>query len=244
MSLLNNSFVYLGEKSDQHYKNIRIYADLGLHQDIADRVVKVARPGAKILDFGCGEGALSERLKDLGFDLVSVDMEEEKFQASTSFFQLNFNDSEAVASFIESRQGQFDVVLGIEVIEHVENQWDYVRDLKKLLKPEGHIVVTTPHTTSWLSRLTFLTTGRFHQFFDGDLSYGHISPLSPWELQLILSRCDFEDVQMTTGGTLPPLYFANLKFSLATCLGILLRPFMFRGSKNGWCLIATAKKKA
>ncbi len=218
-------------------------ADLGMHKDIADRVKSVAQSGAKILDFGCGYGALSERLKDQGFEVFSVDMDKENFAATTNFEQLNFNNSEAVRNFIQTHSEKYDVVLGIEVIEHVENQWEYVRDLKKLLKPGGHIVVTTPHTTSWLSRLTFLTTGRFYQFFDGDLSYGHISPLSPWELDLILKRSEFENIEMTTGGTLPPLYFANLKFSLATVLGILLRPFMFKGFKNGWCLIATAKKK-
>lgn len=53
-------------KEIRYYKGIRIKADWGLHEQIAGICVKHLCKDAKILDFGCGEGALSQRLYDIG----------------------------------------------------------------------------------------------------------------------------------------------------------------------------------
>ncbi len=53
-------------KKIKYYKGIRIKADWGLHEQIADICVKYLVKDTKILDFGCGEGALSQRLYDIG----------------------------------------------------------------------------------------------------------------------------------------------------------------------------------
>ena len=46
-----------------------------------------------------------------------------------------------------------------------------------------HLLLSTPNITSFLSRALFFLTGRFHQFNNGDLSYGHINPVSAFELE-------------------------------------------------------------
>ena len=79
-----------------------------------------------------------------------------------------------------------------------------------MTKPGGLILITTPNTTSWLSRLIFLISGRFHQFSDGDLSYGHISPITPWELNMIMSDSGVDNITVAPAGTLPPIYITGL----------------------------------
>jgi 2-polyprenyl-3-methyl-5-hydroxy-6-metoxy-1,4-benzoquinol methylase len=234
---------YYGRKKPEYYKNLLIKADLNLHDQIAVKIHKEIHHGGKVLDLGAGEGALSERLSDLGFHVTAADKDEENFKCKNAVFsRINFDNSEEISKFVEKYEGQFDAVLGVEVIEHVQDQWQYVRQLMKMAKPGGLVLITTPNTTSWYSRWVFFITGRFHQFADADLSYGHINPISAWELHLILKATNAVDVKIVPAGTLPAIYLGGLnRVTLLSLITFPLRPLM-KGFVDGWCIMATARK--
>jgi SAM-dependent methyltransferase len=238
--------ILFGNKKLQYYKGILIKADLHLHEQIANRLLLLMPPTTdiRVLDLGAGEGALTQRLIDLGYDVVAADINQYDFKAKKAeFLQIDFNNKQEVEVLRKQYKESFDIVLGVEVIEHVENPWEYIRLLKSLLKPEGHILVTTPNTASWYSRLIFLRSGRFHQFSDPDLSYGHVAPISPWELKLIMNREGFIDVHIEPAGTLPDFWvLPSIRFLFMNIMGLLLRPFM-NGYTRGWCIMVTGVKK-
>lgn len=234
---------FFGKKSAQFYKKLLIKADFGLHEQIASEVIKKIPPGSRILDFGAGEGALSERLFDMGYKITAVDKDAKSFKSKNcDFFPINFDQPNEVEDFTLKYANQFDVVLGIEVIEHVQDQWKYVRQLLAMTKPGGVILITTPNISSWLSRVIFLFTGRFHQFSDDDLSYGHINPISPWGIGLILKDVGVQNIEIRSAGTLPPIYITrSLKLLFINLFALLLRPFS-SGVLDGWCVMAIAQK--
>jgi SAM-dependent methyltransferase len=237
-------FIHIGSKKLDYYKGLLIRADLGLHDQIAETLVKLLPAGARILDMGAGQGALSLRLKDLGFSVTAVDVNKEDFSASESdieYIQLNFNDKSSVDAFISSHQNMFDAVCGVEVIEHVENPWEYVRNLTSLVKEGGVVLVTTPNTTSWLSRFMFFWKGQCLSFDEGGLVYGHINPVSAWELHVIMERIGLKNVTVSPAGTLPPVYAISLKYTILSLLMLLFRPLQ-KGLIDGWCVIATGQK--
>lgn len=224
------------------YKGLLVKADLQLHGQVAAAVQDLAKPGAKVLDFGAGEGALSERLHDLGYDVLAVDMDQAAYRASPPFQRVDFNDRAQVERFLAAHAGRHDVVLGIEVIEHVENPWQYLRDLKGLARPGGAIVVSTPNVTSAFSRLWFLVRGRMAQFDEGDLAYGHINPLTEWELRTIAKGIGLEVERLEPAGRtgrwlpgLPP------KVRVLNALAVLLSPLM-RGITRGHCLLVVLRR--
>ncbi len=227
-----------------YYRGIRIKADLGLHEQIAAAVTPLLGPGSRVLDFGAGEGALSQRLADLGFDVQSVDIEVASFKASTAFERLDFNDRQAVDRFLVGHRGLYDLVIGVEVIEHVENPWQYVRDLTVLVHPGGLILITTPNVTSWYSRLKFLRTGRLHQFEDADRAYGHINPVGEDELRLIATRCDLTVLSVKPGGWLPRLWLAGGKREILWNVIAFAGTFWMKGMWDGWCLIVLCRRDA
>ena len=83
----------------------------------------------------------------------------------------------------------FDATVSIEVIEHVEDQFGFLRELARVTKPEGRVIVTTPNTLHMTSRLRNLLWG-FPTLYDPlplseqDVRYlgGHIHPISPYFL--------------------------------------------------------------
>jgi SAM-dependent methyltransferase len=235
--------IFFGAKKPIFYKGLLIKADFALHEQIAQKILSEVNVGGKILDLGAGEGALSERLSDLGFNVTAADKDQSSFKCTQAIFsKINFDSPGEIDEFVVQHAGEFDAVLGVEVIEHVHDQWNYVRQLIKMAKPGGLILITTPNISSWASRLIFFFTGRFHQFGDIDLAYGHINPISPWELQLILKDSGAYEINLSPAGTLPPIYLTGLnKLFIANLLILPFRLFM-TGILDGWCIMATARK--
>jgi SAM-dependent methyltransferase len=241
--MINSKLVFLGRKKPEYYNGILIKADTGLHAQVANTIQELVK-GQKvsILDCGAGEGALASRLTDLGHKVTAIDIDEEAFRCpEAEFKKINFDDPSDFENFVKSNENKFDVVVSTEVIEHIEDQWGYARQLRKMLKPGGHLVITTPNTASYMSRFDFLRKGQFQSFNDHGLTYGHISPITPWELNLILSRCDLNNVTVKPAGTLPPLYLVPTREIIKSLIMLFARPFM-RGPINGWCTMATAQK--
>ena len=57
------------------------------------------------------------------------------------------------------KSGRFDAINLVEVIEHIENQPQLIRELARVLKADGVVLITTPNILNILSRLRFLFTG-------------------------------------------------------------------------------------
>ncbi len=235
--------IHIGKKKSQEYKGLLIKADLQLHEQIAEKLNILLKRNSKILDFGAGEGALTYRLADMGYEVIAVDKDQDSYKCKKAkFYKLDFDSQEEVENFVLNHQSEFDAVLGVEVIEHVHDQWRYIEHLLLMLKPGGIILVTTPNITSWLSRVMFFLKGRFHQFEDEDLEYGHINPITSWQIELIMKQSNLENINIEKAGVLPAIYLTGL--NRVSLLSILLLPFrlFMKGRIDGWCIMATGRK--
>ena len=102
--------------------------------------------GLRILDIGCGGGLLSEPMARLGATVVGADAAEKNIpvaqlhaQQSGLDIDYRFITAEALAEAGE----QFDVVLNMEVIEHVADPLVFLTACKSLLKPQGMMICST-----------------------------------------------------------------------------------------------------
>src|SRR5688572_21304377 len=176
---MRNWLITTEKKELQYYKGILIHADTNVHEQAATLFQQHVAPKAEVLDVGGGAGAFSQRLVDLGYRVTALDSDPDKWQpANIPLLRLD-SDSGIAASVDQT----FDAACCLEVIEHVENPWNLLREIYSVVKPGGYLLLSTPNVTSFLSRATFALTGRFHQFEESDLSYGHINPVSAFELE-------------------------------------------------------------
>jgi 2-polyprenyl-6-hydroxyphenyl methylase/3-demethylubiquinone-9 3-methyltransferase len=105
----------------------------------------------RLLDIGCGGGLLSEPMARLGFEVTAVDASERnigaaKAHAAEAGLEIRYLCS-TVETLAQEDSPPFDVILNMEVIEHVADPALFLKDCVKLLKPGGLMVVATLNRT-------------------------------------------------------------------------------------------------
>ena len=103
----------------------------------------------KILDIGCGGGLLSEPMSRLGADVVGIDASEKNIQVAKLHAKKNNLNIEYLCTSPENfkENTKFDVILNMEIIEHVENVDFFLESCSKLLKKNGIMFVATINKT-------------------------------------------------------------------------------------------------
>jgi 2-polyprenyl-3-methyl-5-hydroxy-6-metoxy-1,4-benzoquinol methylase len=102
---------------------------------------------AFVLDAGCGCGYGSYYLAENGArKVIGIDISEEALQFAKSHYikdNVEFERMDAVKLLFESNS--FDVVVSFEVIEHVRDYERYLREIRRVLKPSGVLILSTPN---------------------------------------------------------------------------------------------------
>jgi 2-polyprenyl-6-hydroxyphenyl methylase/3-demethylubiquinone-9 3-methyltransferase len=109
-----------------------------------------ALAGLRILDIGCGGGVLSEPLARLGASLVGADpattnIEVARLHAAQSGLEIDYRATTAEA--LADAGERFDIVLAMEVVEHVTDVELFVARCGEMVKPGGQMVVATLNRT-------------------------------------------------------------------------------------------------
>ena len=164
-------------------------AAFGLHE----RVLAIIRdlPRGTALDLGAGEGAFAQRLHALGYDVVACDVDADLYKARDIPFRPgNINDG------IPFDDASMDLVVFIEVLEHLKNPWRAVEEMRRVLRPGGHLLLTTPNTGNLRQRMHYLLHGRFYGFGHPVIRspLEHIHPFSLSELTMMMNENGFHNV--------------------------------------------------
>jgi len=107
--------------------------------------------GLKVLDIGCGGGLVAEPISRLGADLTAIDASQKnidvaKIHAEKSGLKIDYNC--ITAEDLALQNHQFDVVLALEIIEHVADVEKFIEACAKLVKPNGLLFVATLNRTA------------------------------------------------------------------------------------------------
>ncbi len=147
--------------------------------------------GGVLVDVGCGAGGLWHALEKHFSRYVGVDaVRYQAFPESAEFCLADLD-----AGKISLPNDCADVVAAVETIEHLENPRAFMRELVRLAKPGGLVIITTPNQLSFLSLLTLVIKKRFSAF--QDVHYpAHLTPLLEVDLRRIASETGLRDVQV------------------------------------------------
>ena len=103
----------------------------------------------KILDIGCGGGLISEPMARLGANVTGIDASEKNIKIA----QIHSEENNLKINYINSsperlkEKEEFDIILNLEIIEHVEDVKLYIDSCSKLLKKDGLMFTATLNRT-------------------------------------------------------------------------------------------------
>jgi 2-polyprenyl-6-hydroxyphenyl methylase/3-demethylubiquinone-9 3-methyltransferase len=106
--------------------------------------------GMRLLDIGCGGGILSEPLARLGAEVVGVDPSEENINAARAHAEdtrITVDYRATTAEELAAANERFDVVLAMEVVEHVADLNAFVATCATMVKPAGLMIAATINRT-------------------------------------------------------------------------------------------------
>ena len=181
---------------------IRPISHTSTNDRIMQLVLPLVKPGVRIADIGAGEGYFSQLIGQhvesaLGIKpadvITACDIFPEYFRYAA--IQCKTIASDGRLPYADT---SIDVACSLEVVEHVENQFAFARELFRVLKPGGIALVSTPNVLNVNSRWRNLHSG-FAVLFDPLLlssadpvhTSGHINPVSYYYLAYQLRRAGF-----------------------------------------------------
>lgn len=129
---------------------------LGYLRDLVARQAMTAAEdasfgGLRVLDIGCGGGILSEPLARMGARMTGIDPAPGNIAAASAHAQaggLLIDYRATTAEAVAATQARFDVVLAMEVVEHVADRDGFVATVASLVEPGGLLVLSTLNRTA------------------------------------------------------------------------------------------------
>lgn len=169
--------------------------------ELVDRCIERCHTGGGVLlDVGCGSGSLW-RFVSRHFDrYVGADVARyDGFPADGRFIPVDLDHQR-----VGLADGTADVVAALETIEHVENPRAFLRELTRLCRPGGWLIVTTPNQLSLLSKLTLILKNQFNAFQDSCYP-AHLTALLEADLRRMAAECGLVGIQIdyTCHGRVP-----------------------------------------
>ena len=145
----NGKFKTLHKFNPVRIKYIIDFSNKTLSKNIKSKRVL---EGIKILDIGCGGGLLSEPLAKLGARVTGIDIAKKniytaKKHALKNKLKIDYQNTSLESFLKNSKNRKFDIILNMELVEHVKNVDYFISLCAKLLKPKGIMIVATLNRT-------------------------------------------------------------------------------------------------
>jgi 2-polyprenyl-3-methyl-5-hydroxy-6-metoxy-1,4-benzoquinol methylase len=159
-----------------------------------------------VVDIGSGNGALCRELASRGYEVVGCEPSAagvrfaQRAAPELIFHQIGVDDD---ASAVGNES--FDVAIAAEVIEHLVRPRNLPRFAKQLLRPGGHLIVSTPYH-GYMKNLVLALTNKWDAHVTPLWDGGHIKVWSRKTLSQLLSEVGFRVVRFRGAGRLPFLW--------------------------------------
>jgi len=184
-------------------------ASKGTHEKVLELLGDIK--DEKVLDCGAGKGSFTERLVNKNGRVYACDIDSSRFRLKIPFKKANFNKN------IPFNNSFFDKIVSIEVIEHLENPAIFIKELSRMIKKNGQLIITTPNIQNVKSKFQFLFKSEFHWFQKsefGNKGSQHIHPLYWREIIFLLEKYNFKIDEITSNRTSGYTFYYNDKDSL------------------------------
>jgi 2-polyprenyl-3-methyl-5-hydroxy-6-metoxy-1,4-benzoquinol methylase len=174
-----------------------VYACIKTHLRAAE--IFSGWPRGRVLEMAAGSGAFASRLLDLGFTVEACDLFPDQFRVPG--VPIKFAD---LSKRLPYDDGSFDLLSCLEGVEHLEDQFAFIRECWRIIRPGGRMLLSTPNILGLASRWRYFWTGFFplatrpmNEHRKAPI-HDHIHLITYYELRYILRTTGFVVDGVTT----------------------------------------------
>jgi len=112
---------------------------------------KLIRKNKKILEIGSGDGFFLERMTQYGYDIVGIEVSEQRRKNSKKITKAKVLDIDLIEHV--PNIGKYDSILLFQVLEHIRDPVIFLKNISKLLYPHGNVIVEVPNFNDFQIKL-------------------------------------------------------------------------------------------
>lgn len=166
-----------------------------------------AESGLTVLDAACGNGYIANEIRKLGHTVYGCELADSGLAlARRSYPEITFFKQDLYEDMRQSLpEGGVDVVVASEVIEHMFAPTKFLENLRRTLKPGGHVILTTPYHGFFKNLAISLVNGWDNHFMVHHEG-GHIKFYSPKTLKAVMRETGFDEFEFRGLGRAPLIW--------------------------------------
>jgi 2-polyprenyl-6-hydroxyphenyl methylase/3-demethylubiquinone-9 3-methyltransferase len=213
------------EEIGENFANWMSAYDVGRRIELIRGLLPAGSKQAKTLEIGCGTGAISAAIAPLVGPLTVSDYSEKLSREAGERVGASWCRQDACA--IALPDASFELVFSSECIEHTPDPRRALREMARVTKPGGTLIVTSPNKL-WYPVLLLSMALKLRKFAGNELW------LFPWEAARTLEECGLRDVRITGCHLFPwQLPFARRILPFFDRFGSTLYPLMINWGVRG-----------
>ena len=150
-----------------------------------------------ILDLGCGNGSLTNAIAQQGYNIAGI----EESASGIEFARKSYPDCQFIQASIydppdKEHYHAYDVVMAVEVIEHLFSPTALLRASRQYLKPGGRLILSTPYH-GYLKNVVLALTGSMDKHYGVLYEGGHIKFFSVKTLTQLLEQQNYSNIHFS-----------------------------------------------
>lgn len=197
------------------------YNSFNLNQySVHTKIIQLIGNKKKVLDVGCAEGKLSERMKLTGCEIVGIESDKDSGQIAQKVCREVIHEDVELLELSDEYEKYFDFIIFADVLEHLKDPLNTLIRLKRYLKDDGSIIVSLPNIANWRIRLKLLC-GNFDYQEKGILDKTHLRFFNEKTAKKIIDHAGFDIIKFDlTVGDLKifPVFFHFLGLKMPNLL--------------------------
>jgi 2-polyprenyl-3-methyl-5-hydroxy-6-metoxy-1,4-benzoquinol methylase len=199
------------EYNSRHYTELFGGNQAGYYESISVKIQKALSmfgrmEGKSILDVGCGDGFITSKIGgSTGARMTGVDISREAL-ASARRFGVRAKYANLDRGRLPFGAASFDAAFCGDVVEHVFDTESLLSEVRRVLKPDGFVVMSVPNIAAWYNRVLMLfgvlpvwvESGSSHYVGSSfvDKGMGHVKAFTKRSALQLLALCGFSPVEV------------------------------------------------
>jgi 2-polyprenyl-3-methyl-5-hydroxy-6-metoxy-1,4-benzoquinol methylase len=162
---------------------------------------------ALAMDIGCGKGVTSQWLKQIRPNITTVGVEIDKSVAAVAASVVDtvlVADLEKGLEPLDSYRGRVDLLLLLDVLEHLHDPWARLKEFKTFLAPAGVVIASIPNVRNFKVLLPLLVKGEWRYQDSGILDRTHLRFFTRRTVLELFAGAGYEIQQIARTGPLQP----------------------------------------